>query len=102
MTFQEIINLHPNPSDLNHVLLLRYIEECLDCAASCTACADACLGESDLLELNRCVRLNLDCADACEATGRIVTRQPSPDLRLIRPLAETSAVPCLASAHNSH
>ncbi len=81
MTFQEIINLHPNPSDLNHDLLLRCIEECLDCAASCTACADACLGESDLEELRRCIRLNLDCADACEATGRIVTRQTSPDLR---------------------
>ena len=28
----------------------------------------------------RCIRLNLDCADACYATGRVVTRQTSPDL----------------------
>jgi hypothetical protein len=74
------------------------IEECLDCAASRTACADACLGESDIAELRRCIRLNLDCADACEATDRIVTRQTSPDLRLIRTIAEACAVACVACA----
>jgi hypothetical protein len=96
MTVQEIIDLHPHPSDLDRDLLLRCIEECLDCAASCTACADACLGESDVAELRRCIRLNLDCADACDATGRIVTRQTSPDLRLIRAIVEACAVACLA------
>src|SRR5256885_1584617 len=98
MTFHEIINLHPHPSDVDRNLLLRCIEECLDCAASCTACADACLGESELAELRGCVRLNLDCADACEATGRIVTRQTSPDLRLIKATVEACAVACLACA----
>src|SRR6267154_1601380 len=98
MTFHEIINLHPHPSDVDRNLLLRCIEECLDCAASCTACADACLGESELAELRGSVRLNLDCADACEATGRIVTRQTSPDLRLIKATVEACAVACLACA----
>ena len=98
VTFQEIINLHPRPTELDRDLLLRCIEECLDCAASCAACADACLGESDLPELRRCIRLNLDCADACEATGRIVTRQTSPDPRLTRGIVEAYAVACLACA----
>ena len=98
MTVQEIIDLRPHPSELDRDLLLRCIEECLDCAASCTACADACLGESDVAELRRCIRLNLDCADACEATGRIVTRQTSPDLRLFRAIVEACAVACLACA----
>jgi hypothetical protein len=30
--------------------------------------------------LVRCIRLNLDRADACDATGRIVTRQTAPDV----------------------
>ena len=30
MTFHEIINLHPHPSDVDRNLLLRCIEECLD------------------------------------------------------------------------
>ena len=98
MTFQEIIDLHPHPSDLDRGLLLRCIKECLDCGASCTACADASLAESDVEELRRCVRLNLDCADACEATGRIVARQTSPDLRLIKAIVEACAVACVSCA----
>jgi hypothetical protein len=98
MTFQEIIDLHPHPSGVDRDVLVRCIEECLDCAASCTACADACLGESDVTELSRCIRLNLDCADACEATGRIVTRQTSPDLRVTRAIVEACSVACLACA----
>ena len=46
--------------------------ECVDCAATCTSCADADLGEGDVQELVRCIRLCLDCADVCDATGRIV------------------------------
>jgi hypothetical protein len=107
MTFREIINLHPHPSSLDRDALLRCIDECVDCAASCTACADACLAESDLPELIRCIRLNLDCADACDATGRIVTRQTTPDLRLIAAIIEACAAACLACAeecelHASH
>jgi len=98
VTFHEIINLHPHPSDVERNLLVRCIAECLDCAASCTACADACLGESELAELRGCVRLNLDCADACEATGRIVTRQTSPDLRLIKATVEACSTACRACA----
>jgi len=98
MTFEAIMNLHPQPSGLDREALLRCINECLDCAASCTACADACLSESDLQDLVRCVRLNLDCADACDATGRIVTRQTTPDLRLISGMIEACSVACLACA----
>lgn len=46
------------------------------CAEICTACADACLGEPDQLEhLRRCIRINLDCADICHATARVLMRQ---------------------------
>src|SRR5260221_10935302 len=98
MTFHEIIKLHPHPSSLDRNALLRCIDECLDCAASCTACADTCLGESDIPVLVRCVPLNLDCADACDTTGRIVTRQTAPDLRLISATLEACAAACLACA----
>ena len=47
----------------------------------------ACLGESDVLELVRCVRLNLDCADVCDATAGVVTRQTEPDLGVVRAAA---------------
>jgi hypothetical protein len=98
MTFQDIIKAHPQPASLDRDVLLRCIEECRECAASCTACADACLGEKDVQELVRCIRLCLDCADACDATGRIVTRQTASAVRLIRAIIESCAVACLTCA----
>jgi hypothetical protein len=39
------------------------------------SCADACLAEDRSSELTRCIRLDLDCADACAATGSVLTRR---------------------------
>jgi hypothetical protein len=98
MTFQEIFAMHPRPTELDKKLVLPCIEECLDCAVSCTACADASLSESDSQELIRVVRLASDCADACDATGRVVTRQTAPDLGVIRATVEACATACAACA----
>jgi hypothetical protein len=97
VTVAEIIKLHPRPSSLDRELLLRCVEECFDCAASCNACADACLGEPDVSDLVRCVRLCEDCADLCNATGRIVSRLTEPDLDVIRAAIEACVAACRAS-----
>ena len=98
MTFQEIFALHPKPTDLDQEVLLRCIAECLDCAASCTACGDASLSENDSQELIGVVRVSSDCADVCDATRRVITRQSASDVRLIRATAEACATACLACA----
>ena len=98
MTFHEVLESHPQPTSLDRDALLRCIAECLDCAASCTACADADLAEDDVKEMVRCIRLCLDCADTCDAAGRIVTRQTAPDLRLIRAMVEACSVACFVCA----
>jgi Domain of Unknown Function (DUF326) len=72
---------------------LRCIDDCLDSAATCTSCADACLGEADVLDPVRCVRLNLDCA-VCEAVGRVVTRQTETDAGVVRAAIEGCIVAC--------
>lgn len=47
-----------------------------DCVQSCTACANACLGEDYVAVLRRCISTNLGCADVvCASTGRILSRQ---------------------------
>src|SRR4051812_46209952 len=51
VTVREIIARHPRAVTLDRDLLLRCIDECFDCSATCTACADACLGEPDVPEL---------------------------------------------------
>ena len=98
VTVREMLQAHPGAITLDRDLLLRCIDECVDCAAACTSCADADLGEPDVQELVRCVRLCLDCADACGATGRILIRQTEPDLGVLRAATEACAVACRACA----
>lgn len=102
MTVREIIERHPRPADLDRELLLRCIDECFDCSATCTACADACLGEPDVAEMVRCVRLNLDCADVCDSTGRVLTRQTELDLAVARAALEACLVACRDCAVECH
>ena len=55
-------------------IMSRCIDTCFNCVETCTACADACLSEKDLENLVSCIRLNLDCASVCSATGSIMSR----------------------------
>jgi hypothetical protein len=96
MTVQEMIQTHPLPTRIDRDALLRCIDDCFDCAAICTSCADACLGEEDVADMVRCIRLNQDCADTCDATGRILTRQTAPDLGVLRAATQACATACRA------
>jgi len=102
-----VIKTHPQPISIDREALVRCVEECLDCGASCTSCADADLAENDVGEMVRCIRLCLDCADACTATARIVTRQTAPDLAVLRAMVEACMAACQACGdecerHASH
>jgi hypothetical protein len=98
MTVRDMLEAHPGPTTLDRDVLLRCIEECIECAATCTSCADADLAEPDVAEMVRCIRLCLDCADACEATGRILIRQTEPDVGVLRAETEACATACRACA----
>ena len=107
MTVQEILGTHPRPNALDRDLLVRCIEDCIECAATCTSDADADLAEPDVQEQLRCIRLCLDCADVCDATGRILIRKTEPDLGVLRAAIEACAVACRACGdecekHASH
>ena len=107
MTVRDILTTHPRPNVLDRDLLVRCIEDCVECAAACTSCADADLAEPDVEEQRRCIRLCLDCADICDATSRILIRQTESDLGVLRAAIEACAVACLACAdecdkHASH
>ena len=96
VTVQEVIEAHPQPTSGIRDALVRCIDECFDCVATCTSCADACVGEQDVRELVRCICLNNDCADACDATGRILTRQTAPDVVVRRAAIQACAAACRA------
>ena len=94
MSVQEMIKTHPKASTLDTDALAHCIDDCFSCAATCTSCADACLGEETVEELVRCIRLDLDCADVCVTTGRVLTRQTAFEPQLARHLLETCAQAC--------
>ncbi len=95
MHVQEMLKTHPQKQQVDPSVLRECIEACFDCAQTCTACADACLGEQQHLQmLVRCIRLNLDCADICETTGKLVSRQTEPDWAMIRAQLEACATAC--------
>ncbi|HVF01980.1 MAG TPA: four-helix bundle copper-binding protein [Rubrobacteraceae bacterium] len=86
---QRMIETNPSAA-----ALVECIDACFDCARACTACADACLGEQDMQMLVRCIRLDLDRADVCDATGRIFSRQMAFDPEMARATLEACARVC--------
>ena len=92
---QQMIRTHPSAASTSNQEALRAcIEACFECAQTCTSCADACLAEPDVQMLTRCIRLNLDCADVCETTGRLLLRQTEPDWSLLNRQLQACAEAC--------
>ena len=50
------------------------IEACVTCLVACEMCSDACLDEQDVAMMVQCIRLDRDCADACVAAIRAMSR----------------------------
>jgi hypothetical protein len=98
MHAQAMINTHPAGRTRDLDALVRCVEACFDCAQCCTACADACLGEDMVAELRACIRLNLDCAGICAATGAIASRQTFTNEAVLGVALEACAEICPACA----
>ena len=101
MTYlKEMLNAHPEPVAANGDIARECIEACSDCAEACTICADACLHEDRVAELTHCIRLNLDCADICQATGRILARPGHTDALALQYQLQACAQACRACAEH--
>ena len=94
MHVQQMISTHPDVRGNVNTSLIRCIEACFDCAQACVVCADACLGEQMVAELRQCIRLNHDCADLCEATGRLASRRTGSNERILKQLIDLCAEIC--------
>lgn len=90
----QMIQTHPKQSHLPGEQLARAVETLNECAAICTACADACLAEQHVQQLVRCIRLNLDCADICRTTNAVLARLNEPDPNVLRSLLQTCQAIC--------
>ena len=86
-TFSRTVNV-----DLD--VLADAIDAMGDCAQSCAADNAADLGEHDLAEMVRCIRLCMDCADICTAAQAVTSRLVEYDPAILRPLLESCAASC--------
>jgi hypothetical protein len=89
-----MISSHPDVKGSVSDRLIRCIEECYACAQTCTSCADACLAERNVDKLKQCIRLDLDCADLCAATGALASRRTGSNVDVLRSVIETCAIAC--------
>ena len=86
-TFSRTVSVDPG-------VLAAAIDAMSDCAQACTADNAADLGEHNLAEMVRCIRLCLDCADVCVATAGVISRQADYDAHVVVPLLQACAAAC--------
>lgn len=96
-----MLQTHPNPQSIfDQDALAGCIDACFECENICTSCADACLGEQEHLgHLVHCIRLNLDCADICGTTGRVLSRLTEANPGVVRAQVEACLAACRACGH---
>jgi hypothetical protein len=96
-TVERMLRTSPEPPFASADLLCACIHACVESAQVCTACADACVADHSRA-LGHCIRINLDCADLCAATSRVLSRQVEPDLAVVSMTLQLCAAVCEACA----
>lgn len=115
MNVQQMFAAHPQSKaqskdhDAGADPLAAAVEAMLDCAQVSSACADACVAETDA-RLVQCIRMTLDCADVCHAAASVATRRTGSNATVVLGLlmlAEALTRDCAAecdqhAAHHDH
>jgi hypothetical protein len=91
---RQMLDSHQSAPSVDPALLAAAIDAINDCAQACIADTDADLGEQDITEMVRCIRLCLECADVCAATGGVISRPASYDAEVARPLLQACVAIC--------
>ena len=97
-TVQTMIQAHPAETGVDRVQLARVVDLLIACSAACTVCADACLAEDHVADMRACIRTDLDCADVCAATARVLSRQTAYNASVTRGVLQACVVACRACA----
>jgi hypothetical protein len=91
---KQMLDTYEHTLDVDAGVLAATIEALEDCAQACTADADANLGEPDVAEMVRCIRLCLNCGDICAAGAAVVSRPATAEVAVIEPLLAACAAIC--------
>ncbi|MCW2607250.1 MAG: hypothetical protein JWO60_1943 [Frankiales bacterium] len=93
MTTAQIIGSAPQTLTVDAALIAAAIDAANQCAVVCSACASACLSEGG--DMATCVRDDLDCADICTTTARVLSRLNRSDKQLTLSLLATCIEACV-------
>ena len=91
---RQMLDTFSRTVDVDADLLAAAIDAMSDCAQACTADTAADLGESNLADMVRCIRLCLDCTDICAAAEAVTSRLVDYDPGVLRPLLESCVAIC--------
>lgn len=94
MKTTQMLQTYPATINLDRELIAGVVDTLLACSQACTASADACLSEEMVAELRKCIRTNLDCADICSTTARILSRHTGYDANITRAQLEACIAAC--------
>lgn len=90
----QILRSHPKVEEVALEETKNAIDALLACVEACTVCADACLSEMNIPMLRRCIRADLDCADICTVTLRVIARQTESVAEIVRQQVHACLVAC--------
>lgn len=91
---KDVVRAHTSRYAVKDDHLVAVIDVASACAQVCMMCADACIAEEMVADLRRCIRLDLDCADVCSVTARMLSRQTEPNVALMRAQLEVCVQAC--------
>ena len=91
---RQLLDSYQGTVNVDVTLLAAAIDAISDCAQACIADTDANLGEQDVTEMVRCIRLCLDCTDICTATAAVISRPADYDANVARPQLQACVAIC--------
>ena len=97
-TIEMMLRSHPHPDMQRALDYAEALKALSTCAEVCTACADACIAEAHVEQLRRCIRTDLDCADVCGATARVLMRQTETPNEIVHAQLHACVVACQTCA----
>lgn len=95
---RRMFQTHPGPASDAGDEAFALVQAAAECTHTCTTCADACLEEDDPAAMRTCIRLNLDCAEICSVTAKLIARPGPQDQNLLRAQLDACAAACRACA----
>lgn len=78
------------------------IDACNACALACERCLAACLAETDVQAMSRCIALDIDCAEICRTTAGFMARGSEMAAYLCKMCEETCEACGEECARHSH